>query len=440
MKIAYVCADPGVPILGNKGASVHVREFTDALVELGHQVQIYAASGTAKADASIDPNRTRAALTVLPPSENTRSTARIFASSLARLDSQHEHPHLFSEVQHAVADPEFINNALPSLRDFTPDLLIARHALFSTAGLTLARSLRCPCVLEVNAPLIEERRRFWGLTLEPEAEEVERAVFAGVDQLVAVSEGVRAYLLRYGAPADRIIVMPNGVNLTHFHPAVDDNVIRQRYGLNSKLVIGFAGSLKPWHGVDLLLRAFASVYNMISRRELAGYPALHLLIIGDGPQREHLVQLCQELGMSTAVTFTGGVPHAEIPAHLAALDIAVAPYIFSDGFYFSPLKVMEYMAMGRATIAPRLGQLPSLLQGVAGPCGLLYPADDQHELAVALLRLADDADLRRQLGARAAAQTRQRSSWQTIAHQIIEHTFNAGNRQPLLQAAEVTLA
>ena len=207
MKIAYICADPGVPILGNKGASVHVREFTDALVELGHQVQIYAANGTAKAEANIDPNRTRAALTVLPPSENTRSTARIFASSLARLDSQHEHPHLFSEVQHAVADPEFINNALPSLRDFTPDLLIARHALFSTAGLTLARSLRCPCVLEVNAPLIEERRRFWGLTLEPEAEEVERAVFAGVDQLVAVSEGVRAYLLRYDAPADRIIVM-----------------------------------------------------------------------------------------------------------------------------------------------------------------------------------------------------------------------------------------
>jgi glycosyltransferase involved in cell wall biosynthesis len=428
MKIAYICADPGIAVLGNKGASVHVREFTEALVELGHEVHIYSAGASANGAGIIDQNTTRVALTVLPPSENTKNAARLFAAGLARLDGQQDQTHLFSEVQHVLADPAFVNAALPLLQDFAPDLIIARHALFSMAGLALAQRLGCPCVLEVNAPLIEERRRYWGLTLEREAEQIERAVFAGVDLLVAVSEGVRSYLLRYDAPPDRIIVLPNGVNLTRFHAAIDGTAVRHRYGLEGKTVIGFSGSLKPWHGVDLLLRAFASVHAILSycrpgrKGGEPGTAGPHLLIIGDGPQREPLMRQSSELGVSAAVTFTGAVPHSEVPAHLAALDIAVAPYVSSDGFYFSPLKVMEYLAMGRATIAPMLGQLPSLLQGAAGPCGLLYRPDDQHELAAALLRLIRDGELRRQLGARAAAQARLRSSWQTIARQIIERT------------------
>ncbi len=416
MKIAYICADPGIPVLGNKGASVHVREFTDALVELGHQVRIVSAAGTTD-DA---PNETRAALTVLAPSEQLKRAASIIARGIARLDASHDHTHLVSEVMHILADPAFSQAALPLLRDFAPDLIIARHALFSAAGLELARALDCPCVLEVNAPLVEERRRYWGLTLEREAEDIERAVFTSVDQIVAVSEGVRAYLLQYGAPRERMVVLPNGVNLAHFHPLVDGSAVRRRYALEDKLVIGFSGSLKPWHGVDMLMRAFASINNVLSRRAPTNGAALHLLIIGHGPQREQLEQLAQELGVSAAVTFTGAVPHSDIPTYLAAVDVAVAPYLSSDGFYFSPLKVMEYLAMGRAIVAPMLGQLPSLLQGAMGACGLLYPPDDQHELAVALFRVISDAALRRELGARAAAQARLRSSWQTIANQIIE--------------------
>ena len=130
----------------------------------------------------------------------------------------------------------------------------------------------------------------------------------------------------------------------------------------------------------MMLRAFADVQNALRQRTPSceqKETALHLLIIGDGPQREVLMRLSHELGVNKQVTFTGALPHAELPAHLAAFDIAVAPYLFSDEFYFSPLKVMEYLAMGRAIVAPRLGQLPALLQGVDGPCGLLYRADDQ---------------------------------------------------------------
>ena len=443
MKIAYICADPGVPVLGNKGASIHVREFTDALVELGHEVRIYSAAGTAKGASNVGQNTTRATLTILAPSEGSKVAAKLFVTALSRLGWQHDQTHLHSEMRHLLADPEFVTAALPSLRDFAPDLLIARHTIFSMAGLELARAVGCPCALEVNAPLIEERRRYWGLTLEREAEQAECAVFAGVDLLIAVSEGVRAYLLRYGASSERIVLLPNGVNLTRFHPEVDGSALRRRYGLEEQLVLGFAGSLKPWHGVDMLLQAFARVRATLAQSRLGrkgeegGKTVLHLLIIGEGPQREQLVQLSHELGISQAVTFTGPMPHTEIPAHLAALDIAVAPYLPIDGFYFSPLKVMEYMAMGRATIAPMLGQIPSLLQGSDGPCGLLYSPDDQSHLAAALLRLISDEGLRRTLGVRAAEQARHRSSWQMIARHIIERTLGEKSSMQQSQLSEV---
>ncbi len=437
MKIAYICPDIGVPVLGNKGASVHVREITDALVELGHHVQIYSATGAANGAPDPGANTTRAPLTVLAPSERLRSRASFLAAGLARLDSQHDHTHLLSEVQQFLADPEFVGAALPLLREFGPDLVIARHTLFSTAGSALARSLACPLALEVNAPLVEERRRYWGLTLEREAEELESTAFASADLLVAVSEGVRAYMVRHGAPRERIAVLPNGVNLARFHPTVDGSMVRHRYGLEDKVVIGFSGSLKAWHGVGMLMRAFASVYNILSRGAETRTPGLQLFIVGDGPQRELLVQLSHELGVESAVTFSGAVPHSEIPTYLAAMDIGVAPYISSDGFYFSPLKVMEYLAMGLPIVAPILGQIPSLIQGVGGPCGLLYPPDDQHELASALLRLSRDAALRRQLGTRAAAQARVRASWQTIARQIVE---SVSPRQRYAQERQLEIA
>ena len=420
MKIAYMCADPGIPVLGNKGASVHVREFTDALVELGHQVQIFSAAGTVEGESSQSPNATRAGLTVLPPSERIKEQAGLFAAELARLDPKRDHRHLHSELIHLLADSEFIHAARPQLQEFDPDLIIARHTLMSTAGTSLARALRRPCVLEVNAPLVEERLRYWNLTFLREAEDVERMAFAGADLLVAVSEGVRAYLLRYGAPRERILVMPNGVNVANFHPEVSGSEVRRRYNLDGKLVIGFAGSLKPWHGVDLLMKAFASIRNILGAHDGSYGARLRLLIIGDGPQREQLMQLSHALDLDEAVTFTGAVSHDEMPAHLAALDIAVAPYLSSDGFYFSPLKIMEYLAMGLPVVAPRLGQIPSLLQNGKSPCGLIYPPDDQHELTSALLTLINSESLRRQLGERAAAQARLRSSWQGIARQIIE--------------------
>lgn len=431
MKIAYICTDNGVPVLGNKGSSVHVREFSNALVDLGHEVRLYATTLTKEPAPDDKKNITQAPIISLAPSEHTRNAARLVASGMARLDAQNDHRHLYSEVLQILTDPEFIQAARPLLQDWGPDLIIARHTLFSGAGLSLAQALDRPLVLEVNAPLVEERHRYWNLTLQPEAEQCEREVLQHADLLVAVSEGVRAYLLRNAVSPERIQVLPNGVNLALFNPEVDGSEIRRQYGLGNSLVIGFSGSLRPWHGVDMLVRAFASLYHVSQNRSFQNRTDLHLLIVGDGSQREPLEELARDLGVTDKVTFTGAVDHQSVPQYLAAMDIAVAPYRASDGFYFSPLKVMEYLAMGRAIVAPRLGQIPSLLTRVNEPCGLLYSPDDQHELAAAILRLGQDEALRRQLGVSAAAQPRRHTSWQAIAQKIIGRVIKDRSAVPL---------
>ncbi len=426
MKIAYVCADLGIPVLGNKGASVHMREFTHALVTLGHDVRVYATCALSATAQESVVNPISAPLFVFPPSELARETAMRIAESLVSLNKTRNYVHVVSEILHVLVDQEFIHALTPALQEFVPDVVIARHSLFSVAGTTLARALGCPCIVEVNAPLLEERRQYWDLMLERDAESVERRVFHEADVLVVVSEAVRRYLISYGASEERIYVQPNGVNVQRFHPGVDGHAVRARYELTNKVVIGFSGSLKPWHGVEALLQAFAALRARLSRlpgndqgTQITSPPDLHLLIVGDGPQYEQIVALSEELAINDVVTLTGVVAHEDIPAHLAAFDIAVAPYLASENFYFSPLKIMEYMAMGRVTVAPALGQIPSLLHNANGSCGLCYAPDVAHGLENALLQLIEEPDLRLVLGQRAAKQVQRRASWKVVAHNIL---------------------
>ena len=414
MKIAYVCADLGIPVLGNKGAAVHVREFADALVRLGHDVRVICAAGTG-GDETAPQNSLLAPVVVLPPSTDNKKAALWFAESLIRIDWPRDPLHIRSEMRHVLADAEFVEQATPIVREFAPDLVIARHALFSIAGSELARLVGCPCVLEVNAPLREERRRYWGLTLDEVAEQGEHKAFSEADLIIAVSEGTRHYVQRCGGTPEKILVLPNGVNLHHFSPQIDGVRQRQALHVENRTVIGFAGSLKPWHGLDELLIAYADVRALLP-------DMLHLLVVGDGPEREHLEQLQHQLGIDDDVTMVGAVPHHAVPEYLAAMDIAVAPYLATNGFYFSPQKVMEYLAMGLPVVAPNLGQIPSLLQYADGVAGIVYQPDNRQELAAALLRLSRDRAERQRMGMLGASHAQRSFAWETVAQTVVQHS------------------
>ena len=185
--------------------------------------------------------------------------------------------------------------------------------------------------------------------------------------------------------------------------------------------MGFVGTLKPWHGVEDLIEAFADLH----RRD----PHTRLVIVGDGPQRPKLMLKTAAHGIENAVDFRGAVALSEIPTMLASMDVAVAPYPPLENFYFSPLKLFEYMAAGRSIVAASIGQIRQLISD--GTTGLLYPPGDTAALAASLDRLRADPGLRRRLGDEARRVVTRDHTW----HSVIRRIFELAERHSVAEAA-----
>jgi glycosyltransferase involved in cell wall biosynthesis len=219
-----------------------------------------------------------------------------------------------------------------------------------------------------------------------------------------------------GVRARKVEILPNAVDTTLFHQEVDDARLRSWLKPGGRFVVGFVGSFKAWHGVDFLLRAF---------RRLHGNDAsYHLLLVGDGPLRAELEQETRRLGLQEAATLVGSVPHEEVPRYLALMDVAVAPYPALEDFYFSPLKLYEYMASSRAVVASRVGQVAEVIAD--GLTGLLYQPGNEDELIACVRRLRADKSLRRELGERARTAC-SKNTWRQNAERVV------GWVDPLLQ-------
>jgi glycosyltransferase involved in cell wall biosynthesis len=344
VKLAYICADRGISWLGHKGASVHLRSLAAALTARGNEVTV----ACRKLEGPNSPPA-GVAVRLMPASED----------------------------EHAGWTREF-------LRESGAGAVLERYSLSSGPAAEAARAAGLPFVLEVNAPLVEEAARYRGLENVQSWRAREQAVLGSADAVIAVSGGVRDHVVMAGVPAARVYVVHNGVDVGAFQRAAAS----QPGQVNHEVVVGFAGSLKPWHGVDVLVRAFA---------EIPGRP--RLLVAGDGPERADLGALAASLDLTSRVRFTGAVPHAEMPDILAAMDIGVAPYTAQDGFYFSPLKVAEYLAAGLPVVVSDQGDL----REIVGDAGLLVPPSDVSALAAALARLCQDPALRHTLSAAALA-------------------------------------
>jgi glycosyltransferase involved in cell wall biosynthesis len=184
---------------------------------------------------------------------------------------------------------------------------------------------------------------------------------------------------------------------------------KKHLNLENRFVIGFVGSFKPWHGADFLLSAFEDFHHL--------EPSSHLLLIGDGPLKSSLQERARQAGLEKAVTFTGVVAHEDIPRYLATMDVAVAPYPAVGDFYYSPLKLFEYMAAGRAVVASRVGQVAQVITQRVN--GLLYEPGHRDDLVNCLRQLRESSALRLELGKNARRASRE-FTWEQNAARVVE--------------------
>ncbi|MFC0406747.1 glycosyltransferase family 4 protein [Roseomonas elaeocarpi] len=298
---------------------------------------------------------------------------------------------------------------------FRPDAIYERANLFHLAGTVVAARRGLPLLLEVNAPLAEERARFGGLALRPIAALFERLVWRRADRVLPVTAVLAAQVAQAGVPASRITVVPNGI-------APEDFPARPTAPSRDNIVLGFIGFLRDWHGLASVVRAVAAV-------EPALRPVLH--VAGDGPARAGLERTAAECGVADRVRFTGLIPREQVPEVIAGFDIALQPAAVA---YACPLKVLEYMAAGRPILAPDQPNIRELLEH--DRTALLFDPADPDALWRGAMRLAGDPALRRRLGEAARAEILRRDlTWQGHARRVARLAAAEASRRGARPAA-----
>jgi glycosyltransferase involved in cell wall biosynthesis len=406
VKILYLCPDLGIPVLGRKGASVHVRELVAAFGRTGHSVVL--AAPLLNKSPWEKPAELEAQLLHAPPAPDVVSAfygLKAFNERLGIVDS------LPGELRRILYDQDFAAQLKRRFENHAPDFIYERASLYSTAGVLLARELERPLIMELNSPLSVEQATYRATGFGDLAARAERWTLARADAVLAVSTPLRDYAISLGAEPDRVHVIPNGVDPELFKPGEPELEVRRRWGLDDDPVLGFVGGLRPWHGVEALP---ALLDRLVSR-----YPGLRLVIVGDGPLRGELEHELRERGLARSAVLTGSLPHEEVAALIHQFDVALAPYSRPDhDFYFSPLKLFEYMACGVPVVAAALGQIEEVVRD--GETGLLYPPGQQDALLAACERLLSDPDLRQRLGRMAAKEIHNHYTWDRNSERVIE--------------------
>jgi glycosyltransferase involved in cell wall biosynthesis len=323
----------------------------------------------------------------------------------------------FAELPALVFGRAFEEQARRVLAGRPVSLVYQRYSLNSYAGLSLARALRVPFVLEYNGSEIWMSRH-WSRALRHEAlaNRIEMLNVTRADLVVVVSRAMRDELVARGVSAQQILVNPNGVDPQRYAPAIDGSAVRRRFGLEGAIVVGFISTFQPWHGAGILAQAFA--------RFVAGRPAqrerVRLFMIGAGPELERTRQIVAAAGLDACVQFTGLIEQADGPQYLAACDVLASPHVpNADGtpFFGSPTKLFEYMAMGKAIVASDLDQIGDVLRH--GETAWLVPPANPVALAAAIERLVDDPPLRSALGEAARRDAVAHHTWRAHVERIV---------------------
>lgn len=387
-RVVYLRSTPG-PGTQAGGAASHIKGVVEALETLGVHVEIISNDLIAGLHAAHD------RFTIIPPQPGGGSRA------------------LFDIHNNLV----FTRGAVPLVERAQPDFIYQRYARFSWAGVVAALRTRRPLFLEYNGSEVWVGKHWDRVGSLDLLERYERLNLDAAARIFVVSEVERKNLEARGVGGNKIVVNPNGVDVERFRPGAGGADARRELGFkDDEVVAGFVGTFGPWHGVEKLAEAIKSIPASVPVR---------FLLVGSGSLHAEVEKRLETERHAGRVIFTGSVGHDRVPALLDACDILVAPHVpLADGseFFGSPTKVFEYMAMGKAIVASRLGQIGEVLADEE--TALLVQPGNVGELAAALVKLIESDELRKSLGARAREIAEREHTWKHNAQRVLD-AYNA---------------
>jgi glycosyltransferase involved in cell wall biosynthesis len=366
------------------GQSVHIDEMIAALQKEGVRIEI------------VEPQRVDA----LKPARKKQVLPKL----------------LYELLEFSYSGLEFLKLAAAILRE-RPDAIYERANIYMLSGVWAARLFSLPLLLEVNAPLTEERGKFDGLAMPSFARWTEIAAWRSATYVLPVTAVLAADIEGAGVPPSRIVVTSNGVNVEEFRivPPQDRPSLPDHFG--SGPVLGFVGYIRAWHGLPQIVDLLA---------QDGDFAKANLLVVGDGPGRLDLVRRAEQLGVGDRVWVSGLVERDALAAYISSFDIALQPEVTS---YASPLKLFEYMALARAIVAPDAANIREILTHQTD--ALLFEPNNSKSLADAIRALVADQALRVRLGGGAADK---------IQREDISWARNARRAMSLIRSAQADRA
>ena len=296
----------------------------------------------------------------------------------------------------------FAQHVRRALKDISePDWVYERYGALQFFGYFFQRR-GTPWILETNVPLFEEAtRNHITMALPFLVLWAEKFAYRNCDVLVVISEDLKRIIVEHAhIPADKIVVVPNAADVETFNP---DGVNPRRLFDADTFVIGFQGSMYKWAGGEDLLHTIAALRK-------SGLNA-GAVLLGDGMERQNLEVTAAALGIAEYIKFLGRVPREQVPEFIAGYDLCYSGQInqTASAMYGSPLKLYDYMAMGKPVIASRFADAVKLTKN--GQLGYLYTPENLDDLITTAARAYNERGKLAGMGAAARAEILANHTW-----------------------------
>jgi glycosyltransferase involved in cell wall biosynthesis len=390
MKILYYSPHPHLNLSDPAGYGTHMREMIKAFRALGHEVELVIMGGTAPRVAAETPK----------PS---------LIKSIAKRFIPTRRWQTLKDKQLIEFDDDAYDQLLDRIKAYQPDFVYERGNYMQVSGVNAANRNGVMHFLELNSPYVEEKLELEGESnMLDEARKKEAWQLKKSDHVVVVSSSLKEYFMHeHHVFSGKISVIPNAIDPEKVNPGTDKiAAVKSKYGLEGKPVLGWVGSIQPWHGVETLIDAFAELAEKQTE--------IQLLIVGSGETIAEMQAKAGAKSCANRIHFTGYLPHQEVFAHIGAMDICILP---NTKWYCSPIKIFEYGIMEKAIIASNHAAVLDVMD--PGLDGLVIEPS-QEALVEAMEKLVNDTDLREKIAQTFARKVKLEHTWEANARRVLD--------------------
>lgn len=377
MKILYIAPDVPIPHTGKfLGGSTHVSKVAESLAESGHEV--YIISRRMEKQPKFEKIADRIFI------------RRFYRGLLFSLESgikDRKEPilgftRIIEEIYFIIYRLVLAIYVMWFISKYHFDLVIERNSA-KGIGVIPARLLKVRCVVEV---------------IDPDFSKIQLSL---ASKILTYTRDIIPESLQ-----NKVTLTHAGVDVKHFKP-VNGTKIREQYNLIDEKVVIYVGELSEWHGTDVLINIAKKIEDV------------KFLMVGKNLKL--LYKKVKKMGISKKFIFTGFIEHNDVPKYISVADVAVAPYKKTDKmttFYFSPIKIFEYLACEKPVVASNIEVIDSIIKECK--CGLLAKPNDANDFAEKIKVLLNDSRLRKKFGKNGRAVVVSTYTWSKVVEKILE--------------------